>query len=412
MPSPTSSPLDIAAIRAQFPALHQTVHGKPLAYLDNAATTQKPQAVLDALLHHYRHNNANVHRAVHTLAERATQALEKARQCVQHFIHAADHAEVIFTAGATASINLVANAYGRAHLQAGDEIIISQAEHHANLVPWQMLCEAHGTILKVIPVSDAGQLMPHALEELFTARTKLVAIQYMSNTLGTIHPIRDVIQQAHAQGAVVLVDAAQALAHLPIDVQALDCDFLVCSAHKAYGPTGVGVLYGKRHLLEAMPPYQGGGEMIQDVTFAKTTYNELPHKFEAGTPNIAGIVAFAAALAFITQLGHQNIRTHENKLLNYAYEQLKSLRRVRLLSPAAPNASIITFTIPGIHHLDAGMLLDAQGIAVRTGHSCTQPLVERLGVEGIIRASVAAYNTHEELTRLVDAVANIAQKYT
>ncbi|MEL6152675.1 MAG: SufS family cysteine desulfurase, partial [Bacteroidota bacterium] len=390
--------LDLATIRAQFPALQQQVHGKPLVYLDNAATTQKPQAVLDALLHYYTYDNANVHRGIHKLAERATVALERTRKAVQEFIHAADEAEIIFTAGATAGINLVATAYGQAHVQAGDEIIIGHAEHHANIVPWQMLCKARGAVLKVIPTNDTGELSLPAFEALLTARTKVVALHYVSNTLGTIQPIQEIIHKAHAQDAVVLVDAAQAAAHLPIDVQALDCDFLVFSAHKVYGPTGVGILYGKKDLLARMPPYQGGGEMIQEVTLERTTYNELPYKFEAGTPNIAGIVAFSAALHFIEQVGHENIRLHENKLLNFAYEQLRSLRAVRILgSGLHHNVGIISFVIQGVHHLDAGMLLDAQGIAVRTGHSCTQPLIARLGVEGVIRASIALYNTQEEL---------------
>ena len=404
-----TSMLDISAIRAQFPALQQTVHGKPLIYLDNAATTQKPRVVLDALLHYYTYDNANVHRGVHALAERATLALEKTRKTVKEFIHAADQVEIIFTPGATAGINLVATAYGQAHVQAGDEVIIAHAEHHANIVPWQMLCEVRGAILKVIPVNDAGELLLPAFEELLTERTKLVAINYVSNTLGTIHPIQEIIHKAHAQGAVVLVDAAQAVAHLPIDVQALGCDFLVFSAHKVYGPTGVGVLYGKKELLTTMPPYQGGGEMIREVTFARTAYNELPYKFEAGTPNIAGIVAFGAALNFIEQIGHENIRMHENKLLNFASEQLRQLGGVRVLGHGAHNnASIVSFVIQGIHHLDAGMLLDAQGIAVRTGHSCTQPLIERLGVEGVVRASMAMYNTQEELAALATAVEKIA----
>ncbi len=402
--------LDIQKIRDLFPALHQKVHGKPLVYLDNAATTQKPQAVLDALMHYYQQDNANVHRATHELAERATSALEVTRKRVQQFIHAADAAEIIFTQGTTASINLVASSYGRTYVQAGDEVIISHMEHHANLVPWQMLCQAQGATLKVIPISDTGELLLPAFEKLLTPRTKVVAISHVSNTLGTINPIEEIIQRAHAQGAIVVVDGAQAIPHLPINVQKLDCDFLAFSAHKAYGPTGVGFLYGKKALLESMPPYQGGGEMIQEVTLTHTTYNELPYKFEAGTPNIAGIIAFQEALNFIQQIGYKNIRTREKKLLDWGLELLNSLDKVQIIGNAANKASIIAFTIKGIHHLDAGMLLDAYGIAVRTGHSCTQPLMERFGVEGVIRASIAIYNTQEEIEHFVSIVEQIARR--
>ena len=404
--------LDILKIRAQFPALQQTVHGKPLVYLDNAATTQKPQVVLDALAHYYQHDNANVHRSVHQLAERATTALEATRHSVQQFIHAADAAEIIFTAGTTASINLVAATYGQTQVQAGDEIMISHMEHHANIVPWQMLCQAKGAILKVIPISQTGALLLPVLEELLTPKTKIVAINYVSNTLGTINPVKEIIQLAHAQGAVVVVDGAQAAPHLPIDVQDLDCDFLAFSAHKAYGPTGVGALYGKRALLETMPPYQGGGEMIQRVTLAHTTYNDIPYKFEAGTPHIAGIIAWQEALNFIKKIGYVKLRTHENKLLSYALDLLSGLDKVRLIGTAANKISVLSFILEDIHHLDVGMLLDAHGIAVRTGHSCTQPLMDFWGIEGVIRASFAIYNTEEEVERLAAAVARIAQQKT
>jgi cysteine desulfurase / selenocysteine lyase len=412
---PTSSlhnVLDIQKIRAQFPALHQTIHGKPLIYLDNAATTQKPQAVLDALAHYYQHDNANVHRGIHTLASRATAALETTRQRVQQFICAAAAEEIIFTAGTTASINLVAATYGQAQLQAGDEVIISHMEHHANIVPWQMLCQAKGAILKIIPISETGELLLTALEELLTPKTKIVAINYVSNTLGTINPIKEVIQQAHAQGAVVVVDGAQAAPHLPIDVQDLDCDFFAFSAHKAYGPTGVGVLYGKKMLLEKMPPYQGGGEMIREVTLTHTTYNDLPYKFEAGTPNIADIIAWQEALNFIEEIGYENFRTHEGRLLNYALDLLGNLKKVRVIGTALSKVSVLSFTIAGLHHLDVGMLLDANGIAVRTGHGCTQPLMDFFGIEGVVRASFAIYNTKEEVEQLAAAVTRVVQQKT
>jgi cysteine desulfurase / selenocysteine lyase len=409
---PSRNVLDIQKIRAQFPALHQTIHGKPLIYLDNAATTQKPQAVLDALAHYYRHDNANVHRGIHTLASRATAALEATRQRVQQFIHAASTEEIIFTAGATASINLVAATYGQAQLQAGDEIIISHMEHHANIVPWQMLCQAKGAILKIIPISETGELLLPALANLLTPKTKIVAISYVSNTLGTINPLKEVIQQAHAQGAIVVVDGAQAVPHLPIDVQDLDCDFFAFSAHKAYGPTGVGVLDGKKMLLEEMPPYQGGGEMIREVTLTRTTYNDLPYKFEAGTPNIADIIAWKEALNFIEEIGYEKFRAHEGELLNYALDLLGNLEKVRIIGTALSKASVLSFTIEGIHHLDVGMLLDANGIAVRTGHSCTQPLMNFFGIEGVIRASFAIYNTKEEVEQLAAAVTRVVQQKT
>jgi len=402
--------LNIQKIRAQFPTLHQTVHGKPLTYLDNAATTQKPQAVLDSLAYYYQHDNANVHRGIHTLASRATVALEVTRQSIQQFLHAADEAEIIFTAGTTASINLVAATYGQAQVQAGDEIIISHMEHHANIVPWQMLCKAKRAILKVIPISKTGALLLPTLQQLLTTKTKIVAISYVSNTLGTINPIKEIIQQAHAQGAIVVVDGAQAVPHLPIDVRDLDCDFLAFSAHKAYGPTGVGVLYGKKALLEEMPPYQGGGEMVQEVTLAHTTYNDLPYKFEAGTPHIAGIIAWQEALNFIKQLGYKYLRTHEDMLLNYALDLLTGLDRIRIIGTAPDKISVLSFIVEGMHHLDVGMLLDAQGIAVRTGHSCTQPLMDFFDIEGVIRASFSIYNTQAEVERLVAAVERIVQQ--
>lgn len=408
--APLHNVLDLQKIRAQFPILHQTVHGKPLIYLDNAATTQKPQVVLDALARYYRHDNANVHRGIHTLAVRATAALETTRQSVQQFVGAADAAEIIFTPGTTASINLVAATYGQAQVQANDEVIISHMEHHANIVPWQMLCQAKGATLKVIPINETGELLLPALEKLLTPKTKIVAISYVSNTLGTVNPLKEIIQQAHAHGAIVVVDGAQAAPHLPIDVQDLDCDFLAFSAHKAYGPTGIGVLYGKRALLEDMPPYQGGGEMVQEVTLAHTTYNDLPYKFEAGTPNIAGIIAWQEALNFIRQIGYKTLRAHEDELLTYALDLLRGLNKIRIIGTAPSKISVLSFVIEGVHHLDAGMLLDANGIAVRTGHGCTQPLMDFFGIEGVIRASFAIYNTKEEVEQLAAGIARIVHQ--
>jgi len=410
--APPHNVIDIQKIRAQFPILQQTIHGKPLIYLDNAATTQKPQAVLDALARYYQHDNANVHRGIHTLAARATAALEATRHSVQQFLGAADAAEIIFTAGTTASINLVAATYGQAQVQAGDEVIISHMEHHANIVPWQILCQAKRATLKVIPISETGELLLPTLEELLTPKTKIVAISYVSNTLGTINPLKEVIRKAHAHGAIVVVDGAQAAPHLPIDVQDLDCDFLAFSAHKAYGPTGIGVLYGKRALLEGMPPYQGGGEMVREVTLAHTTYNDLPYKFEAGTPNIAGIIAWQEALNFIRQIGYKNLRAHEDELLACALDLLGGLKKVRIVGTAPSKISVLSLIIEGVHHLDAGMLLDASGIAVRTGHSCTQPLMDFFGIEGVIRASFAIYNTKEEVEQLAEGIARIIQQKT
>jgi cysteine desulfurase/selenocysteine lyase len=404
------TPLDILAIRAQFPALHQQIYGKPLIYLDNAATTQKPKRVLDALLAYYQFTNANVHRVLHSLGGQATHDLEKTRESVKNFIHAAHAEEIIFTAGTTASINLVAYSYGQTLLKPGDEILISHMEHHANIVPWQLVCQSTGAVLKVLPLTDNGELQLDSLDRLLTPQTKIVAITYVSNNLGTINPLQEIISKAHAQGAVVLVDAAQAVAHLPIDVQELDCDFLAFSAHKVYGPTGVGILYGKRKLLEQMPPYQGGGNMIKQVQFDQVTYNELPYKFEAGTPNIAAIIAFREALGFIQELGYEAIQHHEQQLLAYAHRHLSRLPTIQLIGTAIHKVGIISLVIPGHHPFDVGMLLDAQGIAVRTGHSCAQPLMHRLGIEGVIRASLAVYNTLDEIKQFVSTIEKISQR--
>ncbi|MCW3118207.1 MAG: cysteine sulfinate desulfinase, partial [Chitinophagaceae bacterium] len=360
--------LDIYAIRRQFPVLNREVKGRPLIYLDNAATSQKPQAVIDALVNYYTGYNANIHRGIHTLAEEATAAFEATRDAVQQFIHASSREEIIFTRGTTESINLVAGTWGRKNIKAGDEIIISSMEHHSNIVPWQILCEEKGSVLKIIPINDAGELVMDEYERLVGPKTKLVSIVHVSNSLGTINPVDKIISVAHKAGAVVLVDGAQSTVHLDIDVQKMDCDFFACSAHKLYGPTGVGVLYGKKHLLEAMPVFQGGGEMIKEVTFEKTIYNDLPYKYEAGTPNIADTIAFKTALDFINETGKQKIREHEQELLHYATSQLEQVPGLRIIGQAKEKVSVVSFVIDKIHPQDIGILLDNRGIAVRTGH--------------------------------------------
>jgi cysteine desulfurase / selenocysteine lyase len=408
--APASNPtlsIDLHTLRARFPVLHQQVNGKPLVYFDNAATTQKPQEVIDALSNYYKGYNANIHRGIHSLAEKATKAFEDTRKAAQAFVNAAEAEEIIFTSGVTHGINLVAQTYGRAFVMAGDEIIISTLEHHSNIVPWQMLCEEKGALLRVIPVSEAGELDMEAYASLLNENTKIVAVNHASNSLGTINPIAEIISQAHAVGAVVLIDGAQAASHLPIDVQALDADFYAVSAHKMYGPTGTGFLYGKRKLLEAMPPYMGGGEMIKDVTFAKTTYNDLPYKFEAGTPNIADVVAMKAAIEFVNELGKENIAAYEHSLLTYAAEKLSALPGVRPIGTARQKVSVFSFVVEGIHPFDIGQMLDARGIAVRTGHHCTQPLMDRLGIEGTIRASFAVYNTKQEIDALYEGLSRV-----
>ena len=400
---------DVARIRQDFPILHQEVNGCPLIYLDNAATTQKPQAVIDALVHYYQHDNANIHRGIHTLAERATQAYEATRQVAQQFINARELEEIIFTSGTTDGINLVANSYGRKFIQEGDEIIISAMEHHSNIVPWQMLCEEKGAQLKIIPVNDQGEILLEEYQKLLSPRTKLVSIVYVSNTLGTINPVQKMIDLAHEQGAVVLVDGAQSTAYLDIDVQAMNCDFYVFSGHKMFGPTGVGVLYGKRRLLEKMPPYQGGGEMIRNVSFEKTTYNDIPYKFEAGTPNIADVVALRAAFDYINRLGKPAMRTYEAELLTYAQQALQDIPGLQLIGTAEQKMNVVSFVIDGVFHFDMGQLLDARGIAVRTGHHCTEPLMNRFGIEGTVRASLAIYNTPEEIDQLAEGVRRIVK---
>jgi cysteine desulfurase/selenocysteine lyase len=409
------SKLDIISIRNQFPILHQEVNGKPLIYFDNAATTQKPQSVIDALVKYYSHDNANIHRAAHTLAARSTDMFEDTRKAVQAFINTKEVEECIFTKGVTESINLVAQTWGRKFLNAGDEVIISTMEHHSNIVPWQMICEEKGAILKVIPINDAGELLMDEYDKMLSSKTKMVACVWVSNALGTINPVKEIIEKAHAVGAKVLLDGAQACSHLEVDVQDLDCDFLAISSHKLYGPTGVGVLYGKRELLEAMPPYQGGGEMIKEVSFDKTTYNEIPYKFEAGTPNIGDVIAFKYALDFVNEIGKENIANHENELLKHCVDGLLEINQstnqpINLIGTAKQKVSVQSFIINGMHHFDAGMMLDAKGIAVRTGHHCTQPLMNRLSVDGTIRASFSIYNTLAEVDIFLEAVKKLVKR--
>jgi cysteine desulfurase / selenocysteine lyase len=401
------STIDIKKIREQFPVLHQQVNGKPLIYFDNAATNQKPARVIKALTDYYEGYNANIHRGIHTLAEKATKAYEETRHSMQQFINAKHVEEIIFTRGVTESINLVASSYGRAFLKEGDEVIVSGLEHHSNIVPWQMICEEKKAILKVIPVTPIGEMDIDAYRKLLSQRTKVVAVNHASNSLGTINPVKEIIKLAHEVGAVVLIDGAQAAAHLEIDVQDLDCDFYCVSSHKMYGPTGTGILYGKKELLEKMPPYMGGGEMIKDVTFAKTTYNDLPYKFEAGTPNIADVVALNEAIHFINELGKENIASHEDGLLAYTKEKLVAIPKLRLIGTSKNKVSVQSFVIEGIHPFDIGQMLDARGIAVRTGHHCTQPLMDSFGLEGTVRASFAVYNTKEEIDQLIEGLKRI-----
>jgi cysteine desulfurase/selenocysteine lyase len=392
--------LDVYAIRQQFPALNRQVKGQPLVYFDNAATTQKPQVVIDALVDYYTNFNANVHRGIHTLAEEATAAFEASRDAARQFINAASREEIIFTRGTTEGINLVAYTWGRKNIQAGDEIIITEMEHHSNIVPWQILCEEKGAKLKVIPQQE-GTLLLDEYKKLLSSKTKLVSVVHVSNALGTVNPVEEIIQLAHQAGAKVMIDGAQSTVHLDIDVQAMDCDFFAFSSHKVYGPTGIGVLYAKKQLLEAMPPFQGGGEMIKEVTLEKTTYADLPYKFEAGTPNIGDAVVLRSALEYVSKIGKEKIRNHENELLAYATEQLVQLPGLRIIGTAANKVSVVSFVINKVHPQDIGILLDNRGIAVRTGHHCAQPLMHCYGIPGTIRASFAMYNTKEEVDQLI-----------
>ncbi len=393
--------IDVVAIRKQFPILDREVKGKPLVYLDNAASSQKPQVVIDALVEYYTRYNANIHRGIHTLAEEATAAFEATRDRVKDFIGASSREEIIFTRGTTEGINLIAYTWGRQHIKEGDELIISGMEHHSNIVPWQVLCEEKKAVLRVIPVNDQGELLMDEYRKLLSDRTKLVSIVHASNSLGTINPVKEIIDAAHKVGAVVVVDGAQSSVHLDIDVQQMDCDFFAFSAHKLYGPTGAGVLYGKKALLESMPVFQGGGEMIKEVSFDKTTFNDLPYKYEAGTPNIADVVAFKAALDFVDQVGREDIRRHEEELLQYATAKLEHVPGLKVIGRAKEKVSLISFVIDKVHPQDLGILLDNRGIAVRTGHHCTQPLMDRFCIPGTTRASFAVYNTKEEVDELV-----------
>ncbi len=408
-PDGTISGLDPHKLRGDFPVLHQQVHGKPLVYLDNAATSQKPRAVLDALNRYYTQDNANIHRAVHLLAERATRDYEAARIKAQRFLNAGRLEEIIFVRSTTEAINLVASSFGRKFVQRGDEIVISFMEHHSNIVPWQLLCEQTGAILRVVPINDRGEFLFDDYEKLLGPRTKLVSVVHVSNALGTINPVKRIIDAAHRRGARVLIDGAQAVPHMPVDVQELDCDFYAFSGHKVYGPTGIGVLFGKTELLEAMPPYQGGGDMIGSVSFLKTTYNVLPYKFEAGTPNIAGSVGLGAALDYVEGVGREKIAAHEAALLDYATERLAQVPGVRILGTAADKAAVISFVVeePPISALDLGTRLDLEGIAVRTGHHCCQPVMDRYGIQATARASFALYNTFEDVDAFVAAVKKI-----
>ncbi|WP_297502818.1 cysteine desulfurase [Ferrovum sp.] len=397
--------------RRQFPILERKVHRKPLVYLDNAATTQKPLAVLDAERYYFEHFNANIHRGVHALSQEASEAFEGAREKIRAFLGAAHVEEIIFTRGATEAINLVAQTWGRTHLEAGDEILISAMEHHANIVPWQMLCEMTGARLKVIPMDERGVLLMDRVDQLLTARTRLVGITLVSNALGTVNPVAEIIRKAHAAGARVLVDGAQAVAHVAVDVAALGCDFFVFSGHKLYGPTGIGVLYGKKELLTAMPPYQGGGDMILQVTFEKTTYNQIPYKFEAGTPHISGAIGLGAAIDFVQSVGLENIAAHEDWLLQEATERARRVNGLRIIGTAPGKASILSFVLEGIHPHDIGTILDSEGVAIRSGHHCAMPVMDFFSLPATARASFALYNTLEEVESLFRAIERVQKLF-
>ncbi len=396
--------LDIATIRSEFPILSRKVNGKRLVYFDNAATSQKPMAVISAINKYYTFENANIHRGIHTLSQEATTAYEEARTTVQQFINAKNSNEIIFTKGTTDSINLVAASWGRKNLSKGDEIIISTMEHHSNIVPWQLICEEKEAILKVVPINDNGEFLMEEFKKLLSDKTKLVAVTHISNTLGTVNPVKEIIDLAHKNDSLVLIDGAQAVPHTKVDVQDLDCDFYAFSAHKMLGPTGVGILYGKEALLNDLPPYQGGGDMIKTVTFEKTTYNELPHKFEAGTPNIVGGIGLAAAINYMNKIGIDKIKAYEYELLTYATEQIKQMEGVKIIGEAANKASVLSFVVAGTHPSDIGMIIDKLGIAIRTGHHCTEPLMNRFAIPGTARASFAFYNTVEEVDIFINGL--------
>jgi cysteine desulfurase/selenocysteine lyase len=403
--------LNVARIRKDFPILRQKIHGKPLVYLDNAATAQKPQIVLDVVNRFYKTENSNVHRGVHWLSQKATEDYEAARVKVQRFLNAAQAREIIFVRGTTEGINLVAQSFGRTHVRAGDEIVISHMEHHSNIVPWQILCAERGAVLRVVPISDRGEFLFEEFERLLNERTRFVSVVHLSNSLGTINPVRKIIELAHSKNIPVLVDGAQAVPHIKVDVQELDCDFYTFSGHKLYGPTGIGVLYGKANLLEAMPPYQGGGDMISSVTFEKTTYNVLPHKFEAGTPHIAGVIGLSAALDYVTAAGLDAVAAHEHQLLQYATETLQDIAGVRLIGTAHDKAGVLAFVMDNAHPHDIGQILDQEGVAIRTGHHCCQPVMDRFGVPATARASLGIYNTEEDIDALVAGLHKVKEMF-
>jgi cysteine desulfurase/selenocysteine lyase len=404
--------IDAGRIRRDFPALHQKVYGKPLVYLDNAATTQKPQSVIDALVGFYSRDCANIHRGVHLLSERATRAYEDTRAKVRHFIHAADEKEIIFVRGATEGINLVAQSFARPRVGAGDEILISAMEHHSNIVPWQILCEGTGAHLRIIPMNQRGELLMGEYEKLLGPRTRLVAVAHVSNALGTINPVQRIIEQAHRRNIPVLLDGAQAVPHDRVDVTELECDFYTFSGHKMYGPTGIGILYGKMQHLEAMPPYQGGGDMISSVTFEKTIYNRIPYKFEAGTPNIAGGIALGAAIDYLQAIGMDRIKGYEHDLLQYATAAFSNLSRVRLIGTAREKAGVLSFVVEGVHPHDVGTILDQEGIAIRTGHHCAQPVMDFFNLPATARASLSFYNTREEIDALVAGLRKVTEVFS
>jgi len=399
-----TSILDIELIRNDFPILSRKVNGQPLVYFDNGATSQKPMSVISAINKYYTYENSNIHRGVHTLSQDATVAYEESRVAVQQFVNAKHSHEIIFTSGTTGSINMLATSFAKKHLEEGDEIIISTMEHHSNIVPWQMICEDKGAVLKVVPINDKGEFLMKDFENLLSDKTKLVAVTHVSNSLGTINPVKEIIAKAHQKDAFVLIDGAQAVPHTKVDVQDLDCDFYVFSAHKMLGPTGVGILYGKEALLNDLPPYQGGGDMIKTVTFEKTTYNELPHKFEAGTPNIVGGIGLAAAINYMNKIGVDKIEAYEHELLVYATEQIKQIKGVRIIGEADKKASVLSFVVEGTHPSDIGVIIDKLGVAIRTGHHCTQPLMDRFNIPGTARASFAFYNTFAEVDVFINAL--------
>jgi cysteine desulfurase/selenocysteine lyase len=408
---PATCELDVAHVRQDFPILAQVVHGKPLVYLDNAATTQKPRSVIEAIARYYQEDNANIHRGVHLLSERATQAFEDVREKVRRLLNATHSREIVFVRGTTEAINLVAQSFGRQRLREGDEVLITAMEHHSNIVPWQIVCQATGARLRVAPINDRGELILEEFEKLLTPRTKMVAVVHVSNALGTVNPVKEIVALAHRRGIPVLVDGAQAVAHMAVDVQDIGCDFYAFSGHKIFGPTGIGALFGREALLEEMPPYQGGGDMIRSVTFEKTVYNTLPHKFEAGTPDIAGVIGLGAALDYVGHVCLRNVGAHESELLGYAAQSIQSIPGARLIGTAAQRAGLISFVLDGAHPHDIGTILDQEGIAIRTGHHCAQPVMQRFGVPATARASFALYNLREEIDALVAGLHRVREMF-